>query len=178
MPIDGPDDTPTPHAAAATPVRSEQVGHAGPARWVALGVLAGGSLTGLVWSLSSQSTPAVERQVPRVQGPEIQGTTPDREALSIPAPASRPTQSHAGATSTETAAIRKLVNLNTATLAELDSLPGIGQVTARAILDYRARHGAFRVLSDLDKIKGIGPATIERLRPLVTVDNPPAAGSP
>lgn len=73
---------------------------------------------------------------------------------------------------------RQLVNLNTASLAELDTLPGIGLVTARAIIDYRTRHGAFRVLSELDKIKGIGPATIEKLRPLVTVDSPKPTGQP
>lgn len=56
------------------------------------------------------------------------------------------------------------VRLNTATLEELDALPGVGPVTAQKILDYREQHGAFASLDDLDAIPGIGPARLEQLR--------------
>ena len=56
------------------------------------------------------------------------------------------------------------VHLNSATLEQLDSLPGVGPVTAQKILDYRQKHGAFSSLDDLDAIPGIGPARIEQLR--------------
>lgn len=59
------------------------------------------------------------------------------------------------------------VHLNTATLEQLDSLPGIGPVTAQKILDYRQKHGAFSSVDDLDAIPGIGPARLEQLRELV-----------
>ncbi len=59
------------------------------------------------------------------------------------------------------------VHLNTATLEELDSLPGIGPVTAQKILDYRAQHGAFQSVDELDAVSGIGPARLEQLKPLV-----------
>jgi competence protein ComEA len=56
------------------------------------------------------------------------------------------------------------VHLNTATLEQLDALPGVGPVTAQKILDYREKHGAFSSLDDLDAISGIGPARLEQLR--------------
>lgn len=59
------------------------------------------------------------------------------------------------------------VHLNTATLEQLDALPGVGPVTAQKILDYRQKHGAFSSVDDLDAIPGIGPARLEQLRELV-----------
>lgn len=56
------------------------------------------------------------------------------------------------------------VHLNTATLEELDALPGVGPVTAQKILDYREQHGAFASIDELDAISGIGPARLEQLR--------------
>ncbi len=59
------------------------------------------------------------------------------------------------------------VHLNTATLEQLDSLPGVGPVTAQKILSYRQEHGAFGSVDELDAIPGIGPARLEQLRDLV-----------
>jgi competence protein ComEA len=59
------------------------------------------------------------------------------------------------------------VHLNTATLEQLDELPGVGPVTAQKIIDYREQHGAFSSVDDLDSIPGIGPARLEQLRDLV-----------
>ena len=59
------------------------------------------------------------------------------------------------------------VHLNTATLEQLDALPGVGPVTAQKILDYREKHGAFSSVDELDAIPGIGPARLEQLRELV-----------
>jgi competence protein ComEA len=56
------------------------------------------------------------------------------------------------------------VHLNTATLEQLDALPGVGPVTAQKILDYRQQHGAFSSIDELDAIPGIGPARLEQLR--------------
>ena len=60
------------------------------------------------------------------------------------------------------------VSLSSATVADLDALPGIGPVTAQKIVDHRSRHGGFSSVDDLDAIPGIGPARIEQLRDLVT----------
>ena len=56
------------------------------------------------------------------------------------------------------------VHLNTATMEQLDALPGVGPVTAQKILDYRQKHGAFSSLEELDAIPGIGAARLEQLR--------------
>ena len=61
------------------------------------------------------------------------------------------------------------INLNTATLADLDSLPGVGPVLAQRILDARTAQGGFRAVSDLRKVDGIGDSRYEQLKDLVTV---------
>jgi competence protein ComEA len=59
------------------------------------------------------------------------------------------------------------VHLSTATLEQLDSLPGIGPVTAQKILDYRQKQGAFTSVDELDAVPGIGPARLDQLKDLV-----------
>jgi competence protein ComEA len=66
------------------------------------------------------------------------------------------------------AAVPTKVSLASATLDQLDELPGIGPVTAQKILDWRQTHGPLRSVEDLDAIPGIGPARVEQLRDLVT----------
>jgi competence protein ComEA len=57
------------------------------------------------------------------------------------------------------------VNVNTATMDELISLPGIGEKRAQAILDMRKQKGGFKSVDELTEVKGIGPANLEKLRP-------------
>jgi competence protein ComEA len=59
------------------------------------------------------------------------------------------------------------INLNTATLEELDSLPGIGPVLAQRIIDYREANGPFQSVDDLLRVKGIGLSLLEQIRDLV-----------
>ena len=61
-----------------------------------------------------------------------------------------------------------LVSLSSATVEELDQLPGIGPISAQKIVDYRTEHGPFASVDDLDAVPGIGPTRIEQLRDLVT----------
>ncbi|MGA8546452.1 MAG: ComEA family DNA-binding protein, partial [Mycobacterium sp.] len=61
------------------------------------------------------------------------------------------------------------VNLNTATVQQLDALPGIGPVTAAAIVAWRDANGKFTSVDQLAEVDGIGPGRLEKLRPLVCV---------
>lgn len=61
------------------------------------------------------------------------------------------------------------VNLNTATAEQLMLLPGIGPAKAQAILEHRSRIGRFTTVDSLIEVRGIGPKTVERLRPFLTV---------
>jgi competence protein ComEA len=60
-----------------------------------------------------------------------------------------------------------VVNVNTATLDELQLLPGIGEARARALIEARKQRGGFKQVDDLMEVKGIGPAGLERMRPFV-----------
>ena len=68
------------------------------------------------------------------------------------------------------------VELNSASSAQLETLPGIGPAKAAAILDYRTTAGPFTTVDQLDNVTGIGPATLENVRPFVCVgEGGPAA---
>ena len=95
----------------------------------------------------------------------------DGEQVLVPAPGEQlPPEAAAGpaVTGTGTAA-GSLVDLNTADLAALDALPGVGPVLAERILEWRGTNGGFTSVDDLDEVSGVGPAVLESLRPLVTV---------
>lgn len=93
-------------------------------------------------------------EVSATQATAPPASTSDYENNTIAAPV--PTQSN-------------LVNINTATLAELDTLYGIGPVLAQAIIDYRTEHGDFTKTEDLLKVDGIGEKTLEKIIDQITV---------
>jgi competence protein ComEA len=62
-----------------------------------------------------------------------------------------------------------LVNLNSATLEQLDSLPGVGPVTAQKILAWRTAHGAFTAIDELLEVDGIGEKTLADMAPHLTL---------
>lgn len=60
-----------------------------------------------------------------------------------------------------------LLNINTASTEELQTLPNIGEATAQRIVDYRTQHGDFDSVDAIQNVKGIGVKTLEKLRPFV-----------
>jgi competence protein ComEA len=89
----------------------------------------------------------------------------DGEQVVVPRRTALPAAGSAGAPGQEVPS--GPVQLSTATLEQLDALPGVGPVTAQKILDYRAEHGAFHSVDELDAVPGIGPARLDQLRDLV-----------
>ena len=76
------------------------------------------------------------------------------------------------------AQIAALVNLNTATLAELEALPGVGAKTASRILDYRQKKGPFKKIEELMNVQGIGEKSFLKLKPQITVAGTGATSHP
>jgi competence protein ComEA len=62
-----------------------------------------------------------------------------------------------------------LININTASLGDLEQLPGIGPVIAQRIIEFREFYGPFTSIDQLDEVTGISPDMVDELRPLVTV---------
>lgn len=62
------------------------------------------------------------------------------------------------------------VNINTATAAELEALPGIGPATAQSIVDYRETYGRFESIEEIMDVPGIGPSTFEEIQSVIAID--------
>lgn len=93
----------------------------------------------------------------------------DGEKIYVPKKGETPEQALNGTVLTEQGASGQKVNINTATAAELDTLPGIGPAIAQRIIDYRTEHGPFRTIADLQKVSGIGERRYEQIKDLVTI---------
>jgi competence protein ComEA len=146
----------------------------GPAKWAAVIVLGGASIFGMAWSITMRrpiagAPPVAVAALPGpapVEPPSQPGRVilreePSAEASNTP-PARKPT---AGAP-----ALTARLNVNTATAAELELLPGIGPALAGRIVDDRRANGPFKSVDDLDRVKGIGPKILERIRELCSVE--------
>jgi len=90
--------------------------------------------------------------VPSFEETEITGRAPQSEAILLPG---------------------ERININAATQAQLESLPGIGENIAQAILAYRSAHGRFSAIEEIQEVEGIGPSIFEQIRDLIAVSGAP-----
>ncbi len=70
------------------------------------------------------------------------------------------------------------IDLNTATVKQLEQLPGVGPTTAKAIVEFRAKTGRFQRVTDLLVIRGISESKLKKMRPYITVGPPPKKSPP
>lgn len=90
------------------------------------------------------------------------------EAISQP---SQTTSSSSSSSTLSNVAPGGIININTGTLADLDTLPGIGPAIAQRIIDYREANGPFTAIEDIMNVSGIGPATFDKIKDLITVNS-------
>jgi comEA protein len=134
----------------------------GAARWAAVAVLGLAGLAGVIraWIVAPPRMLEPASASHRSAGPVAPAepiTGADASAARVEAEAPR-------------ASVARKVNVNTASAAELDLLPGIGAAYAGRIIADRETNGPFRTLDDLDRVPGIGPKTIAKLAPYASVE--------
>lgn len=110
--------------------------------------------------------PAADADLGRVN---LAARLEDGQQIYVPRLGEQPPAAGAPSTGPGSAASSGPVDINRASVAELDALPGIGPTIAQAIVDHRTTHGRFASVDDLLEVRGIGEAKLEELRPLVTV---------
>jgi len=96
----------------------------------------------------------------------LAGKLQDGQKVMVPRRIQASTSPQDGAPSAQQSS---LTNINTATVEDLDKLPGVGPSMAQRILDYRTKNGPFSSVDELDNVEGIGPKKLENLRELVTI---------
>jgi competence protein ComEA len=116
-------------------------------------------------NLAALLTDGQQLNIPYQAGSE---PPPDETTLELPGAAST-SETESGGESGDGSS-GELININTASLEELDSLPGIGPTLAQRIIDYREEHGPFATIEEIMEVSGIGPATFENIKDLITVN--------
>jgi len=113
--------------------------------------------------------PVVSAQAPKGGTAAKSGTTAKSETAAKSGPAVKSGTVKSGTAVKARATAASPVNLNSASVAQLQTLPGIGASAAQRIVDYRQKNGAFKKIEELMNVKGIGEKSFLKLKPLITV---------
>lgn len=128
-------------------------------------------------ALSNINLAALVKDGERLDIPILAPATPPQAvsaAAPVPVQAAVPSsQSQVMPTAAILSAEPGKVNINTAGLEELDTLPGVGPVTAQKIIDYRQANGPFQTIEAIMDVSGIGPATFAKMQDLITIGTTP-----
>lgn len=121
-------------------------------------------------------TAVVNLALPLQDGMQIYVPTNAETAEQAPAIISQPTVRTEGieldqTADSEASADGEIIDINNATVAELDTLPGIGPSTAENIIEYREANGPFATIEEIMSVSGIGPARFEQIQAYITVGN-------
>lgn len=154
---------------------------------IKLGLLA--ATMGIVWWVAWQASDPVDSPASLLDEPapvavEVTATLsslPTEQEAQIrstvtPVQVNREREPRAHVSSPTSVRSSEPVDLNRADAKTLESLPGIGAVLAQRVLEYRASVGRFRTVEELLAVKGIGPKTLERIRPFVMISNQSSGG--
>ncbi|MBN1145893.1 MAG: helix-hairpin-helix domain-containing protein [Anaerolineales bacterium] len=99
-------------------------------------------------------------------------TLPPPTPFALPSRLSMATPAQSGSTPASVPGRGNLININTATQAELESLPYIGPALAQRIIEYREANGPFESIEEIIEVYGIGQSTFEKIKDLITVEAP------
>lgn len=169
-----------------------------PTRWLAAALLAALGVAGMVYAVLRTTPKPQAEEVATVRAPATADRPRTQPAKAGPGPsAHRPqpttTQETARSKGPDIAsrsttkpldapelapATPRLIDVNSASAAELELLPGIGPTLAQRIVEDRERNGPFATVEDLDRVSGIGPRTIEKLKELATASTANEGGPP
>jgi competence protein ComEA len=105
-------------------------------------------------------------------GTNLAAILADGEKLYVP-PIQYAAQTGSAPQTAKTTLLGDRIDINAASQAELESLPGIGEKIAQAIIAYRAAHGRFTTIQEIQDVEGIGPSIFEQIQPLITVGGIP-----
>jgi competence protein ComEA len=157
-----------PAPAAATPATSTDVVVHVAGAVARPGIVKVGAGARMADALAAVGGPAADADIDQVN---LAAKVGDGDRVYVPRRGEAPPPEAGGGSSNAGASSAKAapVDLNSAGLEQLDGLPGVGPATAKAIVDYRTRHGRFRSVDDLLAVPGIGPAKLASLKPLVRV---------
>ncbi len=128
-----------------------------PGSWAEQAIEAAGGFT------AEANTAVINLAAPLTDGAQIYVPTLAERVAEPPAGVSEPETA-------ESAAVEGVVNINSATLEQLDTLPGIGPSTAENIIAYREQHGPFATIEAVMDVPGIGQAKFDQIKELITVD--------